>query len=105
MQKWVKARDDADFSQFAPVLQEWVDLLKSYATAIDSSRPIYDVLLDDYEKGMTSSRLNEIFTEVSCLLVECMFTYLCLCLPILPFVRPSVFCLLCACLKSVCIHR
>ena len=63
----MKARDAADFSQFAPVLEEWVDLLKKYATAIDSSRPIYDVLLDDYEKGMTSARLEEIFTEVHCL--------------------------------------
>ena len=60
----MKARDASDFSQFAPVLQEWVDLLKKYAGAIDSSRPIYDVLLDDFEKGMTSSRLDEIFTEV-----------------------------------------
>ena len=41
-----------------------MDLLKKYAQAIDSSRPIYDVLLDDFEKGMTSSRLDEIFTEV-----------------------------------------
>ena len=64
MQKWVKARGDADFSQFAPILQEWVDLLKKYAAAIDSSRPIYDVLLDDFEKGMTSARLDEIFSEV-----------------------------------------
>ena len=64
LQKWVKARDEADFSQFAPVLQEWVDLLKKYAGAIDTSRPIYDVLLDDFEKGMTTSRLDEIFTEV-----------------------------------------
>ncbi|DBA84432.1 TPA: hypothetical protein ACH3X1_006065 [Trebouxia sp. C0004] len=62
--KWVKARDAADFSQFAPVLQEWVELLKKYATAIDSSRPMYDVLLDDYEKGMTSARLDEVFAEV-----------------------------------------
>ena len=60
----MKARDAANFSQFAPVLQEWVDLLKKYATAIDSSRPIYDVLLDDYETGMTSARLDEIFSEV-----------------------------------------
>ena len=66
----MKARDEADYSQFAPVLQEWVDLLKKYAGAIDSSRPIYDVLLDDFEKGMTSSRLDEIFTEVTqCMLI------------------------------------
>ena len=64
VQVWVKARDAADFNQFAPVLQEWVDLLRKYAAAIDPSRPIYDVLLDDFEKGMTSSRLDEIFTEV-----------------------------------------
>ena len=64
MQKWVKARDEANFSHFAPVLQEWVDLLKKYATAIDPSRHIYDVLLEDFEKWMTSSRLDEIFAEV-----------------------------------------
>ena len=63
-QAWVKARDNADFSQFAPVLTEWVDVLKKYATAIDPARPIYDVLLDDFEKGMSSARLDEIFTEV-----------------------------------------
>lgn len=39
-------------------------MLKKYATAIDPARPIYDVLLDDFEKGMTSARLEEIFTEV-----------------------------------------
>ena len=68
----MKAREAADFSLFAPVLQEWVDLLKKYAAAIDPTLPGYDVLLDDYEKGMTSSRLNEIFTEVRVLpSIEC----------------------------------
>ena len=66
----MKARDNADFSQFAPVLEEWVELLKKYAGAIDSSRPIYDVLLDDFEKGMTSSRLDEIFSEVCPILLS-----------------------------------
>jgi Zn-dependent M32 family carboxypeptidase len=35
------------------------------AKYIDPSGNPYDVLLDEYEKGMTSARLDEIFTEVS----------------------------------------
>lgn len=31
---------------------------------IDPSRDAYDVLLDDFEKGMTAARLDEIFAEV-----------------------------------------
>lgn len=27
-------------------------------------RPVYDCLLDDYEKGMTAARLDEIFAQV-----------------------------------------
>lgn len=38
---------------------------RAKAAAIDLSKPAYDVLLDDYEKGMTSARLDEIFSEVT----------------------------------------
>lgn len=58
------ARKASDFSQFAPFLQQWVDVNKQKAAAIDPTKPAYDVLLDDYEKGMTSARLDEIFSEV-----------------------------------------
>lgn len=34
------------------------------ARLIDPSRDPYDVLLEDYEKGMTGARLDEIFDEV-----------------------------------------
>jgi Zn-dependent M32 family carboxypeptidase len=34
------------------------------AKFIDPNGNPYDVLLDEYEKGMTSARLDEIFTEV-----------------------------------------
>ncbi|KAF6265951.1 putative carboxypeptidase [Scenedesmus sp. NREL 46B-D3] len=61
---WVSARKESDFSKFAPFLQQWVDVNKQKAAAIDPSLPVYDVLLDDYEKGMTSARLDEIFAEV-----------------------------------------
>lgn len=61
---WVAARKESNFSKFAPFLQQWVDVNKQKAAAIDPAAPAYDVLLDDYEKGMTSARLDEIFAEV-----------------------------------------
>ena len=61
---WVGARKDSDFSKFAPFLQQWVDVNQQKAAAIDPTKPVYDVLLDDYEKGMTAARLDEIFAEV-----------------------------------------
>jgi hypothetical protein len=39
-------------------------LLLRQAALIDPSKDAYDVLLDDYEKGMTAARLDEIFAEV-----------------------------------------
>lgn len=63
-QAWVKARQASDFAQFAPVLQEWVDLRREKARLVDPAGPVYDTLLDDYEKGMTAARLDEIFGQV-----------------------------------------
>ena len=63
-QAWVKARAASDFSMFAPKLEEWVQLSREIARSIDPSRPAYDVLLDQYEKGMTMERLDPIFKQV-----------------------------------------
>lgn len=38
---------------------------KQQARLIDPARDPYDLLLEDYEKGMTGARLDEIFAEVS----------------------------------------
>lgn len=61
---WVEARKTSDFSKFSSSLAEWVVISREKAKLIDSSRPPYDVLLDTYEKGMTSSRINELFSEL-----------------------------------------
>lgn len=39
----VEAREKSDFSILAPVLREWVDVLKQKATCIDATRPVYEV--------------------------------------------------------------
>ena len=61
---WVSARKDSDFSKFSPFLEEWISLSKQKANYIDSSKTPYNVLVDTYEKGMTSERLDDIFSEV-----------------------------------------
>ncbi|KAG2426831.1 hypothetical protein HXX76_012882 [Chlamydomonas incerta] len=61
---WVKAKQASDFSIFAPFLKEWVEVNREKARLIDPAAPPYDVLLDDYEKGLTSARLDEVFAQV-----------------------------------------
>ena len=61
---WAAARAASDYKAFAPVLSEWLALTREKCAAIDASRPAYDVALDTYERGMTSARLDEIFSAV-----------------------------------------
>eukprot|EP00242_Pyramimonas_sp_CCMP2087_P016560 CAMPEP_0198204252 /NCGR_PEP_ID=MMETSP1445-20131203/7647_1 /TAXON_ID=36898 /ORGANISM="Pyramimonas sp., Strain CCMP2087" /LENGTH=555 /DNA_ID=CAMNT_0043876041 /DNA_START=119 /DNA_END=1783 /DNA_ORIENTATION=+ len=68
-QSWVKARQESDFSLFAPMLEDWVSLLKEKCALIDDSKPVYDVCLDDYERGLTAARLDEVFAQVKAGLV------------------------------------
>ena len=63
-QTWVKARESGEYGAFAPVLEEWVGLTKARCELIAPGADAYDVALDDYERGMTSARLREIFTVV-----------------------------------------
>lgn len=64
LQAWVAARDASDFKKFAPVLSEWINLNKERCKCIDKGRPTYDVALQDFEKGMTTARLDAVFSEV-----------------------------------------
>lgn len=61
---WIESRQKKDFKYFSPILQEWVDANIAKAKYIDPTGSPYDILLDQYEKGMTTQRIDEIFTEV-----------------------------------------
>lgn len=65
------ARAEKDFSKFAPVLEEWVALVREAAHLVDPARPAYDVALEEFEKGMTAARLDEVFTQVGHLRTGC----------------------------------
>lgn len=58
---WVRARQAADYTLFAPHLARIVELKRRYAELFAPSASIYDPLLDDYEPGMTAAELDRIF--------------------------------------------
>lgn len=69
--KWVKARNLEDFSLFSPALKEVVDLVREEASYIKRKGfSSYDVLLNTYEEGMTSNKLDSIFEDLEPKLVQ-----------------------------------
>ena len=60
-EEWAKARAADDFPAFAPWLSKIVDLERRTAEALGYKERLYDALLDQYEPGMTSRKLDEVF--------------------------------------------
>ncbi|AJI56359.1 carboxypeptidase Taq (M32) metallopeptidase family protein [Francisella philomiragia] len=61
---WTKARKDNDFEVFAPYLEEIIKYQKKYVERIGYNEHPYDVLLDDYEEGMTVAKLEPFFDSL-----------------------------------------
>lgn len=58
---WQAARADSDFQAFVPNLKQVFELRREYAQFFAPYDHIYDPLLDDYEPGMTTAEVEEIF--------------------------------------------
>ena len=58
---WIDARKNDDFASFLPVLRTNLDLRKRYIECFDVADEPYDVVLDDYERGMKTAEVREIF--------------------------------------------
>ena len=63
---WVKAKRDNDFASFAPYLEKIIDAQLRFIDCWDPKheRVPYDVLLEDYEFGLTSDFLDDFFSEL-----------------------------------------
>lgn len=66
---WQEARAAKDFSKFRPALEHLLGLRVEEARAVDSERPVYDVMLDDYEPGASSEQIARVFEELTSELV------------------------------------
>jgi carboxypeptidase Taq len=58
---WVQARKKSDYSLFLPYLQRQVELKHQYIECFDETDNAYDILLDDYERGMTTAEVTAMF--------------------------------------------
>jgi len=61
---WVEARKESDFKAFLPYLEKNVELKHRYVKCFEPADEVYDVLLDDFEEGMTSAEVREVFDEL-----------------------------------------
>jgi carboxypeptidase Taq len=61
---WQEARNNNNFSQFAPALKKIVDLKREEASLLSKTNDLYDGLLNDYEYGMTRTKISSIFEKM-----------------------------------------
>ena len=66
---WAGARANSDFAAFQPFLQQTIDLKKRYVDCYAPTGDPYDVLLDDFERGMKSVEVRRIFSELKAAIV------------------------------------
>lgn len=61
---WRRARVQNDFASFAPWLSKTVSLQREVADRFGYAETRYDALLDDYEPGLTASKVDALFGPV-----------------------------------------
>ncbi len=61
---WEEARAKDDFPHFQPHLEKIVDMRRQYADFFKPYDHVYDPLLDDFEPGMKTTEVQEIFTNL-----------------------------------------
>ena len=61
---WSTARTDNNFDMFSPYLEKIIKYQKKYVDRVGYKSHPYDVLLDDYEEGMTVAKLEPFFEEL-----------------------------------------
>ncbi len=61
---WVQAREENDFAGYQPWLEQIVELGQEKAELLGYEDEKYDALLDQYEQGMKTAEVREIFSAV-----------------------------------------
>lgn len=61
---WEKAKHENDYQAFKPHLEKLIDFNKRFAGYFAPEKPVYDALLDQFEKGLTMATLDQYFTAV-----------------------------------------
>ncbi len=64
MNVWARARADNDFAAFAPYLEQVFDARRRMASCTDPEKDPYDVLLGQYERGLTTRQCDAFFASL-----------------------------------------
>jgi carboxypeptidase Taq len=63
-QKWLEAKESNNYSIFAPLLQQYIDISRECSHYLDPEKHPYDVCLDGFERGFLSKDIDSIFNEL-----------------------------------------
>ncbi len=66
---WHEAKENNDYAHFRPYLDKVLDFNRRFAGYKDATKPAYDCLLDDYERGMSMQTLDPFFETLKKTLV------------------------------------
>jgi carboxypeptidase Taq len=58
---WVEARASSNFATFQPHLEKILDLKRRYVAFFPPAEHPYDILLDEFEPGMTTGEVRQVF--------------------------------------------
>jgi carboxypeptidase Taq len=61
---WDEAKAASDFAAFVPHLELQLELKHRYIDCFPETETAYDVLLEDYEEGLTTARVVEVFDRL-----------------------------------------
>jgi carboxypeptidase Taq len=61
---WDEAKAASDFALFRPHLERQLELKHRYIECFPETDEPFDVLIEDYEEGMTAARVAAVFTEL-----------------------------------------
>lgn len=61
---WHEAKEKSDYAMFSPYLKKLIDFNRRFAAYKDASKPAYDVMLNDFERGATMQNLDPFFATL-----------------------------------------
>lgn len=62
---WIQARKENDFAIFEKPLQKIIDLKREEAALLGYQHHPYDALMNDYDKGLTTTIVDKLFAELA----------------------------------------
>ena len=67
---WAYAKENQNFAVFAPQLEQFIAISRQKAELLGYEKHPYDALLDEHEPGMTTEKLDQLFSTIKQPLID-----------------------------------